>query len=299
MGNLSVACIILPLSALISACAGTTMTKNDSERMSFTQDTVGTSRPPQPTSLILEGDVASLIIRKSAQNPDTGMGYLGIGEYALQASPELRLKFESLAKVLSSQQLPSPKPARRQNVLRYDFRLAERTYSGIYDFSLGKDFNSKLKTFGEIKNAILENGNPVIGFRPEVSAQAAGGHITISLTMVNTGETPLELTGPSAWREDGGPAVASVTVGVSSAGRDGSVYYLDSEHLAVEDSQHSDVISIEPAQSVTLRFAYPLSVSEGLSGDYMLAARMVAVILAPKRFAGPIETGVDVVRMAY
>lgn len=300
MGYFGLACITLPLSAFVSACAGIAMTKHIDERMSFSQDVVGTSRPSQPTSLVLDGEVAYLKIRNSARDPDTGTGYLGIGEYALPATPELRLKFGLLAKALSSQPLPSPKPGRHQNIFRYDFSLAGKAYSGTYDFSLGKDFNSKLKSFGEIKSAILNSGTPVVGFRPEVSAQASDGQITISLKMLNTGETPLEFAGPSAWhQEEGERTVASVAVGISPPGGVGSVYYLGSEHLIAEDSQYCEVISIEPANSVTLRFLYPMRDAVASPVEYVVAARMVAMVLAPKRFEGPIETGLDVVRMVY
>lgn len=299
MGNFTLGYLALLLSASTSACTGTVMTKNDTEHMSFTQDTVGMSRPAPPTSVTLDGEVAYLLIRKSAKNSDAGTGYLGIGKYALAASPELKREFGLLAKALSSQPLPSPKPARHQNVIRYDFELAGKSYSGAYDFSLGHAFNSKLKPFGEIKGEVLNKGTQLIGFRPEVRAQAADGTISVFLTMTNTGQVPLELLGPSGWGKEDGASDASVTVGISSAGQDGWIFHLDAEHLIEADDQQSKVISIGPGQSAMLRFRYPMSASGELSGQYVLAARMRAIVLTPHEFKGPIETGLDQGVLAY
>lgn len=299
MGSLTLNNLAASLLSLTTACTGSTMIKSNTEFMSFTQDTIGATRPSQPTSVILDDEVAYLLIRKSARNTDTGTGYLGIGEYALPASPDLKLKFYLLAKTLSSQLLPPPKPALHQSIIRYDFDLAGKRYSGVYDLSLGQEFNAKLKPFGEIKSKILERGSPRIGFRPEVRAQAVGGEVLISLEMINTGQIPLELVGPSGWSRDVGPTEASVTVGVSTDDQDGWVFRLDSEHLVEEDGDHSDFISISQGRSVTLKFRYPMSVPGGFSRKYVVAARMKAIVLAPKKFEGLIETGLDEGFLAY
>ncbi|SJZ81645.1 hypothetical protein [Novilysobacter spongiicola] len=267
--------------------------------MKFSQETLGSSRPSPPTTIMLERDTAYLLLRKSFRDDDSRTGYLGIGKYEITADPGLKQKFFQLAEVLSSRPLPSPRPGRHQNVIRYDFELGGVDHSGVYDLSLGSEFNARLRPFAEIRDELLSRGSPVIGLHPKLQAEASPGAITILLTIINTGRTPLELVGPSGWGRADEGSQATVTVGITSLDGADWLYDLDEEHLVDDRDKYAKVISIHPDQSVRLKFRYPVEERGRLAGKYSVAARMSAIILAPSEFQGVIETGLDSGTLVY